>query len=184
MSRTEFLQGQEESSLSLCLHLSAWSQRVQTQGSPLSCLWGPDSLFTLLQLCPPLSEAQQGKQLNTGLGPRSTNLPLNSALQEPHRSCSVPDPWLSSQIRQRTLSSWCHASNFPPCICKHNYWGSINTLPTSLPPCCFPAQGFKSHTNTPQIRILNTSYLLNCHFSTINKGSSSQLRGSLPSFRC
>lgn len=153
-------------------------------GFSSSCPWGPDSLFTLLQLCHPLSGAQQGKRSNAGLVPMSTNLLLNSALQEPHMSCCVPDPWLSSQITQRTLSSWCHASNFPSYICKRNYRGSKNTLLTLLPPCCFLAQGFKNYKNTRKLAFLNTSYLLNCHFSTINKGSSSQLRGSLPSFCC
>lgn len=116
-------------------------------------------------------------------GPGSTNLLLNSALQDPHMSCCVPDPWLGSQIIQRTLSSDAAPAIVPLVNANITYRGSINTLLTLLLPCCFLVQGFKNHTNTCKLAFLNTSYLLNCHFST-NKGSSSQLRGSLPSFCC
>lgn len=93
--------------------------RSANLGFSSSCLGGPDNLFTVLQLWPPLSRSQQGKWPDTGTGPSSTNLLLNSAVQEPHRSCYIPDSWLISQIGWRTLPSRCHASNFASCICRH-----------------------------------------------------------------
>lgn len=83
----------------LGLRLSTLSQgRSANPRFSSGCLWGPDSLFTLLQLRPSLSASLTPRRVSRHwYGAGSTNLLLNSAVQEPHRSRCVPDCELSSE---------------------------------------------------------------------------------------
>lgn len=113
------------------------------------CLWGPDNLFTLLQLWPSLSGFLTPRWVTRHwYGAQFYKPPAElSGARAPQ---GLLHSWLRAELTERTENSSQQMSRQQFSLLymqMQSYWGYIKTLLILLLPCYFLAQGFRNHTN-------------------------------------
>lgn len=150
------------------------------------CLWGPHNPSMLLQLWPSLSRSLTPRWVTRHWYTAQFYKPP-AELSRARAPQELLHSWLRAELTERTENSSQQMSRQQFSLLymqMQSYWGYIKTLLILLLPCYFLAQGFRNHTNVLWISILNTSHVLNRHYTTNSTDfflSPSQLKGSLPS---